>query len=105
MQASETDPMERAQDRWKVSGNVTATDNAGNTDSVTRHYTVAACTISGTSGNDVLKGTRRNDVICGLGGDDTLKGIGGDDTLLGGDGNDSLDGQAGTDTAPTRSQP
>ena len=60
--------------------------------------TSAACTISGTTGNDTLRGTARNDVICGLGGADNLKGVGGDDKLLGGDGNDILVGGAGNDS-------
>ncbi len=41
----------------------------------------AACTITGTPGNDVLVGTPGDDVICGLGGDDRLSGGGGNDTL------------------------
>ncbi len=72
------------------------------------HSDYSPCTITGTSGNDVLTGTAGDDVICGLGGKDTLSGMGGDDTLLGGDGNDTLfggtgndifDGGAGTDVA------
>jgi glucose/arabinose dehydrogenase/Ca2+-binding RTX toxin-like protein len=84
------------------------TEAASSTYTATYTATQAACTISGTSGNDTLRGTARNDVICGLGGDDNLKGVGGDDKLLGGDGNDillggagndSVDGAAGTDRA------
>ncbi|MEO8476343.1 MAG: calcium-binding protein [Actinomycetota bacterium] len=64
------------------------------------------CTITGTSGNDLLIGTPGDDVICGLGGKDTLKGRGGNDDLRGGGGNDTVypgtgddlvDGGAGTD--------
>jgi Ca2+-binding RTX toxin-like protein len=86
---------------------VTATDNAGNTTSITHSYTVKACTISGTSGNDTLKGTSRADVICGLGGNDAIQGLdgndllqggGGGDTLVGGPGDDTQDGGLGTDT-------
>jgi len=64
------------------------------------------CTITGTSGRDVLRGTKSRDVICGLGGDDRLLGKGGSDTLKagpgrdmlrGGRGNDRLIGQAGKD--------
>jgi Ca2+-binding RTX toxin-like protein len=70
--------------------------------------TYVACTVTGTSGNDVLQGTSGDDVICGLGGNDTLRGLGGNDilkggdgldTLLGGTGGDTLDGGGGTDTA------
>jgi Ca2+-binding RTX toxin-like protein len=67
---------------------VTATDNAGNTTTVTRTYTVGECTILGTNEKDVLEGTEGADVICGLGGNDTLKGLGGDDVLKGGEGYD-----------------
>lgn len=83
---------------------VTATDNAGNTSSVTRNYTVSGtpppqtCTITGTASNDSLTGTSGSDVICGLGGNDTLKGVAGNDTLRGGDGNDKLYGGANDDT-------
>ena len=35
------------------------------------------CTLSGTSGPDVLAGTDANDVICGRGGDDAIDGGGG----------------------------
>ena len=71
----------------------------------------AACTIQGTSGDDVLKGTRRTDVICGLGGNDVIKGKGGgdilrggggNDRLVGGDGVDVLDGEQGNDTRVRR---
>ncbi len=56
------------------------------------------CTITGTSGNDVLEGTESDDAICGLGGNDTIKGLGGNDTLKGGDGNDILEGGDGDDS-------
>jgi Ca2+-binding RTX toxin-like protein len=55
------------------------------------------CTITGTSGNDVLTGTPARDVICGLGGNDKLIARGGDDVLLGGAGADVLHGGAGAD--------
>jgi Tol biopolymer transport system component len=56
------------------------------------------CTITGTSGNDVLAGTNGNDVICGVQGDDQIKGLAGDDLLLGGVGKDTLVGGPGADT-------
>jgi hypothetical protein len=55
------------------------------------------CTISGTSGDDVLVGTAGNDVICGLGGNDTISGKGGNDVLVGGAGNDTIYGGPGND--------
>jgi Tol biopolymer transport system component len=69
--------------------------------------TRTACTLSGTSGPDVLTGTSGADVICGGGGadvtkgrdgNDTLKGAGGADTLYGGLGKDELRGGKGTDS-------
>jgi hypothetical protein len=88
---------------------VTATDNAGNTTSVTHTYRVSECTILGTEGNDVLDGTAGDDVICGFGGKDVIKGLGGNDTikggadndtaLLGGEGDDTIEGGDGYDTA------
>jgi hypothetical protein len=92
---------------------VDATDNAGNTSSVTHTYTVEAqttsCTITGTSAAETISGTPGDDIICaaggndtinGLGGNDTLKGEAGGDTLLGGVGDDTLDGGLGiADTA------
>jgi Ca2+-binding RTX toxin-like protein len=91
---------------------VNATDNAGNTSSVSHTYTVNAqttsCTktgtanaetISGTSGADVICAGGGNDIIKGLGGNDILKGEAGNDKLLGGIDNDTLDGGTGTDTA------
>jgi dipeptidyl aminopeptidase/acylaminoacyl peptidase len=56
-----------------------------------------ACTLWGTSANDLLVGTDNNDVICGLGGDDTIIGLGGNDTLGGNDGNDWIAGGLGHD--------
>ncbi|XBB69667.1 Ig-like domain-containing protein [Nocardioides sp. WV_118_6] len=56
-----------------------------------------ACTIVGTSGNDVLVGTPRRDVICGFGGNDRIDGRGGDDVIRGGDGDDIINGGPGND--------
>jgi Tol biopolymer transport system component len=55
------------------------------------------CTISGTSGDDVLNGTPAADVICGLGGEDRLRGFEGSDEVRGGSGNDIVYGGAGED--------
>jgi Ca2+-binding RTX toxin-like protein len=57
-----------------------------------------SCTITGTSGNDVLSGTSGRDVICGLGGADTLKGVEGEDVIKGGSGSDILQGNLGNDS-------
>ena len=56
-----------------------------------------ACTIEGTSGDDVLVGTPGDDVICGLAGNDVLRGLGGNDRLKGGAGSDRLLGGDGAD--------
>jgi uncharacterized repeat protein (TIGR01451 family) len=55
------------------------------------------CTLTGTSGPDVLKGTKGTDVICGLGGNDKLYGLGGRDRIYGGSGSDKLYGGRGAD--------
>jgi hypothetical protein len=56
-----------------------------------------ACTITGTSGRDVLRGTAGDDVICGLAGPDILIGLGGDDLLVGGMDRDVVLGGPGDD--------
>src|SRR5215203_446747 len=56
-----------------------------------------ACTLSGTSGADVLTGTPANDIICGGAGADVIKGGGGNDTLKGARGADILYGGLGKD--------
>jgi Ca2+-binding RTX toxin-like protein len=58
---------------------------------------VVSCTISGTTGPDILVGTPHRDVICGLGGNDVLDGNDGNDILRGGPGNDLLNGGNGND--------
>ncbi len=58
---------------------------------------VPICTVSGTSGPDLLTGTDANDVICGRGGDDTMDGGLGNDLVIGGPGNDALSGGDGND--------
>ena len=56
-----------------------------------------ACTVSGTSGSDVLTGSSKRDVICGRGGNDKIRGLGGNDLLKGGAGNDTIKGGKGND--------
>jgi dipeptidyl aminopeptidase/acylaminoacyl peptidase len=56
-----------------------------------------ACTILGTSGDDLLAGTAGDDIICGLDGNDAILGWAGNDVLLGGAGDDLIDGGAGID--------
>ena len=58
---------------------------------------IAAITINGTEGDDILIGTENNDAINGLGGDDVLQGENGRDTLSGGDGDDTIGGDNGAD--------
>jgi Ca2+-binding RTX toxin-like protein len=58
---------------------------------------LASCTITGTSGGEVLRGTPRRDVICALGGDDVVFGAGGGDTVYGGTGGDWIEGRGGND--------
>jgi len=71
-------------------------------------YTVVyrACTIVGTSGNDVIEGTPGDDTICGMDGEDTifgrdgkdyLEGLNGNDELWGGPNGDKLRGGPGSD--------
>jgi hypothetical protein len=58
----------------------------------------ASCTITGTSGDDILNGTNGRDVICGLGGNDLIQAGAGNDVIYGGFGNDKILGGQGTDT-------
>jgi len=58
---------------------------------------VGGCTITGTTGSDVLRGTAHHDVICGLGGADVIRGGGGNDDIWGGAGDDLVDGGPGDD--------
>ncbi|HEX4862732.1 MAG TPA: hypothetical protein VFV02_01595, partial [Acidimicrobiales bacterium] len=58
---------------------------------------IPPCSITGTSGPDILTGTANNDVICGLGGPDVLSGRGGDDIIIGREGGDILNGDGGND--------
>ena len=55
------------------------------------------CTISGDSGNNVIRGTAGDDVICAGGGRDTIRGLGGNDLIYGGAGHDDIRGNAGND--------
>ena len=56
-----------------------------------------ACTIVGTSGDDVLRGTSDDDIICGKGGNDRILAGAGNDIVYGGAGDDAIFGGAGTD--------
>ena len=69
----------------------------GYSDAFVTKLSLAGCTITGTSGADVLTGTAGDDVICGLGGNDRISGGAGNDLLIGGDGDDALIGGAGSD--------
>ena len=54
-------------------------------------------TITGTSGDDVLRGTLKKDVIVGRGGNDRIIGGEGDDHICAGGGDDAVGGGAGSD--------
>jgi Ca2+-binding RTX toxin-like protein len=56
-----------------------------------------AATLSGTSGNNVIKGTSYRDTIYGYGGDDIIYGYGSSDKIYGGRGNDVVYGGRGND--------
>ncbi|MBY0322259.1 MAG: VCBS domain-containing protein [Reyranella sp.] len=79
----------------------TATDNWGNSDTLTGIEGVLgsnmADTITGNSANNNLSGNGGNDTVSGSGGDDGLSGGAGNDMLDGGDGNDWLRGDSGSD--------
>ena len=85
----------RVAGRYRV--RLTVVDDRGLAGTGSRLLVVAGCTITGTSGRDVLRGTSRRDVICGLGAD-RIAGGGGDDVIEGGTGNDRVDGGPGRDT-------
>ncbi|MGH3035379.1 MAG: calcium-binding protein, partial [Gaiellaceae bacterium] len=55
------------------------------------------CTISGTSGSNIITGTNGRDVICAGAGNDIVRGRGGNDVIRGGPGNDVLVGGTGSD--------
>lgn len=93
-----------------------AVDLAGNVETIRQlAFRVRSCTITGTTGSDVLNGTDGADVFCGGGGDDVIRANGGDDlvvllggvdsvtggqgddTIVGGAGDDDLKGNAGDD--------
>jgi Ca2+-binding RTX toxin-like protein len=58
---------------------------------------LAATTVSGAEGNDILQGGNGNDLLVGGLGDDLLSGGNGNDTLRGNDGQDTLKGDDGQD--------
>lgn len=58
----------------------------------------SACTIAGTSKNDVLTGTSGPDVICAFGGNDVIHARGGDDVIYAGAGKDRITPGGGKDT-------
>jgi uncharacterized repeat protein (TIGR01451 family) len=82
-----------------ITGHTATPDRTGTNNLKFARTTIApaACTLTGTSGDDRLTGTPGDDVLCGAGGNDTLIGFGGNDRLSGGPGNDHLNGGAGND--------
>ena len=82
---------------WAVCALWTLTAGAGTTPADTGQTAHTICTITGTTGPDVLTGTGGPDVVCGLGGRDVIFGGGGGDVLRGGAGRDELHGNEGDD--------
>jgi CSLREA domain-containing protein len=78
-------------------GNGTAVCDIGSFELAPAPPQPPSCTITGTSGNNVLEGTPGPDVICGFEGNDTLTGLAGNDILRGGEGSDTLLGGLGDD--------
>jgi VCBS repeat-containing protein len=70
-----------------------ATDNWGNSDTLTSIENV-----NGSNLADTITGDGNANNLSGFGGNDTLDGGGGNDWLRGGSGNDTIYGNAGTDT-------
>jgi Ca2+-binding RTX toxin-like protein len=58
---------------------------------------IVRCTVTGTTGNDLLRGTPGRDVVCGLEGNDVIRSLGGNDVVYGGPGNDRIETAAGND--------
>jgi Ca2+-binding RTX toxin-like protein len=71
--------------------------DAGNDTVVIETANLAAGTINGGDGDDVLNGTSRNDVMSGGAGVDTLNGAAGNDRILGNQGTDTFLGGDGND--------
>ena len=70
----------------------------GGNDTLTVNTTnLAASTINGGDGNDVLNGTAADDVMTGGPGDDTLNGADGNDRIIGNQGSDDFLGGNGND--------
>jgi RTX calcium-binding nonapeptide repeat (4 copies) len=61
-------------------------------------YAIGTTTLTGTSGDDVIRGCPGRDRLFGLAGDDVLRAGAGNDDLFGGAGRDSLGGGTGNDT-------
>jgi Ca2+-binding RTX toxin-like protein len=78
--------------------NYTLQDGQGGSDTGAVSITLNVTGIVGTEVNNTLTGTTGNDIIRGLGGNDTLSGELGDDVMFGGEGNDTLKGRDGNDT-------
>jgi Ca2+-binding RTX toxin-like protein len=64
---------------FPVLGGPGLTFNGGSEDAFVAKIESLACSITGTSGDDVLTGTSGADVICGLDGNDTIDGGDGTD--------------------------
>jgi Ca2+-binding RTX toxin-like protein len=63
------------------------------------HWVVPeGCSVTGSSGPDVLRGTSGRDVFCAFEGNDRINGRGGADTVFAGPGRDVVRGGGGRDT-------
>ncbi|MDS4075868.1 MAG: type I secretion C-terminal target domain-containing protein, partial [Candidatus Accumulibacter sp.] len=70
----------------------------GETTTTYSNSTEAAQSLTGTSGNDLIRGYAGNDTISGGSGHDIIYGGAGNDTVQGDQGNDNLYGGVGTDS-------
>ncbi|WP_296129339.1 retention module-containing protein [Pseudomonas sp. Ga0074129] len=90
--ATETAINQTASSSQSFSVTINATSNT------LTNATVADNTLTGTTGNDLIRGYNGNDTLSGDGGNDLIYGGSGNDTLNGDAGNDHLYGGIGNDT-------
>ncbi len=83
---------------YKISGENTVLQDAGNTFDDIVFGGEEADVISTKSGDDFIDGGGGNDTLSGGTGNDVVSGGEGDDAVSGNDGNDTLNGNAGNDT-------
>jgi hypothetical protein len=90
--ATETAINQTASSSQSFSVTINATSNT------LTNATIADNTLTGTTGNDLIRGYNGNDTLSGDGGNDLIYGGSGNDTLNGDAGNDHLYGGIGNDT-------